>query len=129
MLPRFLFVAATLTVSSVLASPIIEGGGNSGEAAAAREYFYVGGNYVNTSLGHIFSGQMYVEKLIPIKPCQPYPLVFIHGQAQTGTVCFEFTFRRRKEVGEKNSKNELIGLLELVKQTRRRTRVGDVFPE
>jgi hypothetical protein len=29
---------------------------------------------------------MYVEKLVPKTSTQPYPLVFIHGQAQTGSV-------------------------------------------
>lgn len=56
------------------------------EAFAAREYFYIGGSYVNTTTGHLFANQMYVEKLIPNKSSKPYPLVFIHGQAQTGTV-------------------------------------------
>ncbi|KAF4634792.1 hypothetical protein G7Y89_g3314 [Cudoniella acicularis] len=57
----------------------------SGEAFVARDYFYVGGNYVEVGNGHIFSNQMYVEKLSPFKASQPYPLVFIHGQGQTGT--------------------------------------------
>lgn len=57
-----------------------------GETLASREYFYVGGSYVNTSAGHLFTNQMYVEKLSPRKTKQAYPLVFIHGQAQTGTV-------------------------------------------
>ncbi|KAH8819438.1 Alpha/Beta hydrolase protein [Xylogone sp. PMI_703] len=55
------------------------------EAFASREYFYVGGEYVNTTSGTLFANQMYVEKLTPEKTSQPYPLVFIHGQAQTGT--------------------------------------------
>jgi hypothetical protein len=30
---------------------------------------------------------MYIEQLQPSHgPCKPYPAVFIHGQAQTGTV-------------------------------------------
>lgn len=57
-----------------------------GMAFASQEYFYVGGKYSNTIAGHVFVDQMYVEKLIPTNPCQPYPLVFIHGQGQTGTV-------------------------------------------
>jgi hypothetical protein len=56
------------------------------EIPASRSYFYVGGNYVTTSTGTLFENQMYVEKLIPSTPAQPYPVVFIHGQAQTGTV-------------------------------------------
>jgi hypothetical protein len=83
-----LLVGLALILSQVLvgAIPIKESRGTSGEVAAVREYFYVGGSYVNTSSGHLFSNQMYVEKLNPLEPCQPYPLVFIHGQAQTGTV-------------------------------------------
>jgi len=68
------------------AAPIESYGRGTSEAIASREYFYVGGNYVLTSLGTLFSDQMYVEKLSPVEPTQPYPLVFIHGQAQTGTV-------------------------------------------
>ncbi|PVH77236.1 alpha/beta-hydrolase [Cadophora sp. DSE1049] len=51
-----------------------------------RSYFYVGGEYVNTSSGHILTGQMYVEKLTPVSGCtRRYPIIFIHGGAQTGT--------------------------------------------
>ena len=56
------------------------------ETSASRNYFYVGGSYVNTSSGHILINQTYVERLIAFNSCKPYPLVFIHGQAQTGTV-------------------------------------------
>ncbi|CAG8960528.1 hypothetical protein HYFRA_00008248 [Hymenoscyphus fraxineus] len=55
------------------------------ETFASREYFYIGGGYVETATGHLYSDQMYVEKLLPPKPCQPYPLIFIHGQGQSGT--------------------------------------------
>jgi hypothetical protein len=77
-----------LTVAASLNSSI-----KSYEAFASREYFYVGGDYVQTSAGHIFENQMYVEKLTPQQPCQSYPLVFIHGQGQTGTVCKAFSFQ------------------------------------
>ena len=60
------------------------------ETPVSREYFYVGGRYVDDGNGkdqHIFSDQMYVEKLSPDISCaKPNPLVFIHGQGQTGTV-------------------------------------------
>jgi hypothetical protein len=98
MLFNSLLVAASLLVSRTVAwnwpSPWGDAGDNqwhgSLEAFAAREYFYVGGNYINTTSGHLFVNQMYVEKLVPKKSSQPYPLVFIHGQAQTGTVSSQY---------------------------------------
>lgn len=59
------------------------------EAYAAREYFYVGGEYkVDDENRHYFVGQIYVEHLTPAcGVSQPYPIVFMHGGAQTGTVC------------------------------------------
>jgi hypothetical protein len=60
------------------------------ETPVSRTYFYAGGRYADDGTGtgqHIFGGQMYVEKLSPATRCpKPYPLVFIHGQGQTGTV-------------------------------------------
>jgi hypothetical protein len=61
------------------------------DIAIVREYFYVGGHYSNDGSGtgeHIFKEQMYIEKL-SADSCgkkKPYPIVFIHGQGQTGTV-------------------------------------------
>lgn len=59
-----------------------------GEVPAQRSYMYVGGQYIQNSAGqHVFANQMYVEKLTPAAGVtMPYPIVFIHGQAQTGTV-------------------------------------------
>jgi hypothetical protein len=60
------------------------------EASHVREYFYVGGEYLNDTGGHVFRNQMYVEKLSPTKGrTQPYPVVFVHGGGQTGTVRIE----------------------------------------
>lgn len=63
------------------------------EAAVTREYFYAGGRYVDDGTGtgqHIFTDQMYVEKLsVATEFPKPYPLVFIHGQAQTSTVILQ----------------------------------------
>ncbi|KAL3419707.1 hypothetical protein PVAG01_08205 [Phlyctema vagabunda] len=56
-----------------------------GEAFAKRDYFMVGGNYVNTSAGHLFVNQMYVEHLTPETKQQLYPVIFIHGQGQDGS--------------------------------------------
>jgi hypothetical protein len=67
-------------------SALMQGAATS-EAPHTREYFYVGGDYVNTTDGWLFHNQMYVEKLSPSAgSTQPYPIVFLHGGAQTGTV-------------------------------------------
>ncbi|KAE8147585.1 Alpha/Beta hydrolase protein [Aspergillus avenaceus] len=57
------------------------------EIAYHRNYLYVGGQYVQNDAGeHIFTDQMYVEKLTPTQGVtQKHPIVFIHGQAQSGT--------------------------------------------
>ncbi|KAA8644968.1 hypothetical protein EYZ11_004483 [Aspergillus tanneri] len=70
---------ALASVTSPLAS--------SAEITYHREYLYVGGQYVQNADGdHLFSDQMYVEKLTPSGGVsKPHPVVFIHGQAQTGT--------------------------------------------
>jgi hypothetical protein len=54
-----------------------------------RSYFYVGGNYsINSDGEHIFTNQMYVEKIVPAGGVsRKYPIVFVHGNGQTGTVC------------------------------------------
>ncbi|KUJ06397.1 alpha/beta-hydrolase [Mollisia scopiformis] len=55
------------------------------EASHHRSYFYVGGEYVKAGGGHVMENQMYVERLLPADVTKPYPIVFIHGGAQTGT--------------------------------------------
>lgn len=57
------------------------------ETPHRRTYFYVGGEYVKEGEVHYFQNQMYVEQLDPIEgPTKAYPVVFIHGLGQTGTV-------------------------------------------
>lgn len=67
-----------------------------GEAASIREYFYAGGSYADDGKGgHIFKDQAYVEHLTPVSGAtKRYPIVFIHGQAQTGTVSFPYSLQR-----------------------------------
>jgi pimeloyl-ACP methyl ester carboxylesterase len=48
-------------------------------------YFFAGGQYIDTKGGQIMAGQMYVESRIPASVTKPYPIVMIHGAAQTGT--------------------------------------------
>jgi pimeloyl-ACP methyl ester carboxylesterase len=50
-----------------------------------RGYFYVGGKYVGEPGKEIMQGQIYVEVLAPKDVRRPYPLVLIHGAAQTAT--------------------------------------------
>jgi len=54
-------------------------------AVAQRGYFYVGGKYVGEPGNEIMRGQAYVEVLAPKDVRRPYPLVLIHGAAQTAT--------------------------------------------
>lgn len=56
------------------------------EALHRREFFFVGGEYVNTTAGTVRQNQMYVEKLSPAAATtQPYPLILVHGGGQDGT--------------------------------------------
>src|ERR1041385_5136950 len=54
-------------------------------AVAKRGYFYVGGKYVGEPGKETMQGQTYVEVLAPKTQRRPYPLVLIHGAAQTAT--------------------------------------------
>jgi pimeloyl-ACP methyl ester carboxylesterase len=54
-------------------------------AVARRGFFYVGGHYAGEPGKHIMQGQIYVEVLAPKVERRPYPLVLIHGAAQTAT--------------------------------------------
>ncbi|KAL7268389.1 hypothetical protein RUND412_008989 [Rhizina undulata] len=51
-----------------------------------RTFYYIGGLYTPNSAGEsLMHHQMYVEKLSPLERTKPYPLLFIHGKAMTGT--------------------------------------------
>jgi pimeloyl-ACP methyl ester carboxylesterase len=54
-------------------------------AVGQRGYFYVGGKYVGEPGNRIMQGQAYVEVLAPKEVRRPFPLVLIHGAAQTAT--------------------------------------------
>jgi len=73
--------------SSLLTTLLSNTNAAAGEASHVREYFYIGGEYIKTTSGSLFHNQMYVEKLTPsCGVSQKYPVVFLHGGAQTGTV-------------------------------------------
>ncbi|GME65663.1 hypothetical protein GTA08_BOTSDO03847 [Neofusicoccum parvum] len=70
-----------------LAGAAIANPTNATETPHTRSYFYTGGQYVTDSTGaHTYTDQLYVEQLTPAGGAtKAHPLVFIHGQAQTGT--------------------------------------------
>ncbi|KAK1141910.1 hypothetical protein N8T08_008423 [Aspergillus melleus] len=80
-------VLTGLIALASLARNTVAANSSASEIAYHREYLYVGGQYVQNADGdHLFADQMYVEKLIPQGGAsKPHPIVFIHGQAQTGT--------------------------------------------
>jgi len=52
---------------------------------AARDFFFVGGEYAGSPGEERMHGQMHVEALVPRRPRRPYPLVMFHGAGQTAT--------------------------------------------
>jgi pimeloyl-ACP methyl ester carboxylesterase len=60
---------------------------NKGLRIAKQGMFFVGGQYYTSAADGLkyMSGQMYVEYQIPETVTHPYPVVLIHGGAQTGT--------------------------------------------
>ncbi len=75
-----IFVLALLTVATgALAQSGKPGSG------PLQGYFFVGGKYVDSKTGPMMERQMYVEYRLPAKITQRYPIVMIHGAAQTGT--------------------------------------------
>ena len=60
---------------------------NRGLHIAKQGMFFVGGQYYTSSIDGLkyMSGQMYVEYQIPEVVTHPYPIVMIHGAAQTAS--------------------------------------------
>ena len=54
-------------------------------AVKSRGFFYVGGAYTGPENQRVMSGQIYTEVLVPHQVRRPYPLVLVHGAAQTAT--------------------------------------------
>ncbi|MCA0423812.1 MAG: alpha/beta fold hydrolase [Proteobacteria bacterium] len=74
------------TASSVVAQTQQPGaGGGIASTVANRSFFYAGGQYVGEPGKQVMAGQMYVERLAPREVRQPFPIVLIHGAAQTAT--------------------------------------------
>ncbi|KAL1886927.1 hypothetical protein Cpir12675_006848 [Ceratocystis pirilliformis] len=88
-----LSLAASATCTSVISNSVLadiaskaNATNEYGEIAAIRTFFYVGGGYEVVGSGHLYTNQMYIEKLVPVHGVtKRTPIVLIHGQAQTGT--------------------------------------------
>lgn len=60
---------------------------SSKESAYKRDFFYIGGGYVDSGIPgqQMWSDQLYVEKLTPAKKVKkPYPMVFVSAGVNTG---------------------------------------------
>jgi len=55
-----------------------------GDPVTRASYFFVGGRYQKVGEKTLMVGQMFVEVRTPAKVTQPYPVVMVHGLAQTG---------------------------------------------
>ncbi|MDO5425403.1 MAG: alpha/beta fold hydrolase [Eubacteriales bacterium] len=51
----------------------------------SRGFLYAGGAYTEVDGKQCFAGQMYVEVYVPKEIRHPYPVLFLHGAAQTGS--------------------------------------------
>jgi len=56
------------------------------ENIAREAFFYVGGKYEGAPGKEEMHGAMYVEVMVPKQIKQKYPVVFFHGNGQTGTI-------------------------------------------
>ncbi len=56
------------------------------ENLGREAFFYVGGDYTGPAGKEVMHGAMYVEVMVPKQIRQKYPIVFFHGNGQSGTV-------------------------------------------
>jgi pimeloyl-ACP methyl ester carboxylesterase len=79
-------VRESANVSAPSAGGIKAQAGKPAPLEIAREgYIFAGGKYSTIKDTKVMSGQIYAEFQIPANQRHPYPIVFIHGGAQTGT--------------------------------------------
>jgi pimeloyl-ACP methyl ester carboxylesterase len=82
---RILLLASCVALAACAEAPKLPVPAHDQSAVGARGYFYVGGSYVGEPGKEIMQGQTYVEVVAPKESRRPYPLVLIHGAAQTAT--------------------------------------------
>jgi pimeloyl-ACP methyl ester carboxylesterase len=79
-------IAATLAVLGLVAScPARSDDAGPFKPKQETGYFFVGGRYEPLKDKTAAAGQMFVEYRAPARVTQPYPIVLVHGTAQTGT--------------------------------------------
>ena len=66
------------TVAPATAPPAVA------EPVTRAGYFYIGGRYQKLADKTVMVGQMFVQSRAPARITQPYPVVMVHGLAQTG---------------------------------------------
>lgn len=81
---KSVFLAAVLAMTPGLALAQVEVE-KAPLVIAKQGNFYVGGREVAQSTGRVIAGAMYVEYQIPAEQKHPYPLVFFHGGASSGS--------------------------------------------
>ncbi|QYD67961.1 alpha/beta fold hydrolase [Paraburkholderia edwinii] len=80
----FLFFVS-IVCACVQAQPLNRNSAKALTPVAQHTYFFVGGSYGGDPAKPLMNGQMFVEKLTPVKRRHPYPILLIHGAAQTAT--------------------------------------------
>jgi pimeloyl-ACP methyl ester carboxylesterase len=75
---------ATVLIAACLGSTMA-GAADEPLMIARQGNFYIGGRYVQTKDDTPMVGQAYVQFQIPHRQAHPYPIVMIHGGAQTGS--------------------------------------------
>jgi len=68
--------AATMTAQPANPEPL---------SIARQGYLFAGGKYSTVAGRQVMSGQLYAEFQIPARQTHPWPIVMIHGGAQSGT--------------------------------------------
>lgn len=80
-----LCISSFLAACAPVAGPQLNVPVHDQSAIKSRGYFYVGGAYTGAEKQRVMTGQIYTEVLVPHHIKRPYPLVLIHGAAQTAT--------------------------------------------
>ncbi|MCJ2138536.1 alpha/beta hydrolase [Methylobacterium sp. E-066] len=70
--------------AAILAAGPVQAQEPTQEPVTRAGYFYIGGRYQKLGDKTVMVGQMFVQSRTPARITQPYPVVMVHGLAQTG---------------------------------------------